>query len=93
MTAMDDPERIYLQPVCCAEYSHYGRLWNEHPVELGCDDGAQPTEYVRADISQSAITALQAQLAERDDTIRRLMNDLQAHKDALAQVTKEQTDG
>ena len=50
---------------------------------------AQKNNQRNAIEAAEAITALQAQLAERDDTIRRLMNDLQAHKDALAQANGE----
>ena len=70
-----DHERIFLQPNCCAD-AHYGRQWCEHDVwGDDCEDHTPATEYVRAD----AIEAMQAQ-------VRHLMNELQAHKDALAQV-------
>ena len=46
-----DPERIWLQPKCCAgEYE--GRQWCEHNVfdDDQCEDGNKATEYVRADL-------------------------------------------
>lgn len=46
-----DHERIWLQPECCADPGS-GRLWCQDNVFSGeCDDGHEPTEYVRADLS------------------------------------------
>ena len=45
---MDDPEKIYLQPECCAD-SETGRLWCEHDVPEECPDGKPWTGYIRLD--------------------------------------------
>jgi len=46
---MNDHERIFLQPDCCAD-PDTGRLWCEDPSPEDCDQGAPWTEYVRRDI-------------------------------------------
>lgn len=49
MSERDDaPERIYLQPACCAT-PDVGRMWCEDPDPVDCEDGVPWTEYVRAD--------------------------------------------
>ena len=47
---LDAPERIYLQPECCAT-PDAGRLWCEDPDPVDCEDGRLWTKYVRADLS------------------------------------------
>lgn len=49
----DDPREIFLQPACCADTYGEGRLWCEHATEVGCDDGAKPTRYIRADLAEA----------------------------------------
>jgi hypothetical protein len=44
-----DPDRIYLQPPCCAD-PDTGRLWCEDDEPVECEDGVPWTEYVRADL-------------------------------------------
>lgn len=51
---MSAPERIYLQPECCATDSDVGRLWCEDPDPVECEDGRPWTEYVRADLAALA---------------------------------------
>ena len=46
---MNDHERIFLQPDCCAD-PDTGRLWCEDPSPEDCDQGTPWTEYVRRDI-------------------------------------------
>ena len=43
---MSGPDRIYLEPECCADPST-GRMWCEDPDPVPCEDGAAWTDYVR----------------------------------------------
>jgi hypothetical protein len=45
-----DPERIYLQPECCAA-PETGRLWCNHDAPVDCEEGVAWTDYVRADVA------------------------------------------
>jgi len=45
-----DPKEIWLEPACCAD-PHSGRLWAEDNPFPECDDGVQPTRYIRADLA------------------------------------------
>ena len=58
---MSDHPKIYLQPECCAD-NEIGRLWCDHDAPEDCEDGAQWTEYVRADIARSEAQAVRNQL-------------------------------
>jgi hypothetical protein len=53
---MNDHERIFLQPDCCAD-PDTGRLWCEDPSPEDCDQGAPWTEYVRRDIFEELLSA------------------------------------
>ena len=44
---MSAPDRIYLEPDCCAD-PHSGRMWCEDPDPVPCEDGQHWTEYLRA---------------------------------------------
>ena len=58
------PDRIWLEPNCCADPST-GSLWCEDNVWQGtCDDGVPPTEYVRADVATRKVA--EAVAAERE---------------------------
>lgn len=60
-----DPERIYLEPRCCAD-PETGRTWAANSAWGPCECGQQPTEYVRADIvaaQRQEIRDLRARLA------------------------------
>ena len=50
----DAPETIWLQPLCCAEHSEFGRLWCEND-DFDCADGMSGDEYTRADIHAAAL--------------------------------------
>ena len=45
-----EPERIYLQPACCADPA-VGRVWCDTDAPVDCDEGVPWTEYVRADLT------------------------------------------
>ena len=75
---MSDPERIYLQPECCAD-PEYGRLWCEDDEPEDCTDGVPWTEYVLA----SRIVDIESEAARyrwwrdniaEDDDIRQVEN-------------------
>lgn len=53
---MGDPERIYLQPECCAT-PDVGRLWCEDDEPVECEEGRPWTEYVRADLAGDPVLA------------------------------------
>jgi len=44
----NSPERIWLEPECCADPS-IGQQWCQDNVWIGtCEDGVEATEYIRA---------------------------------------------
>lgn len=43
-----DPEVIYLEPECCADL-YTGRSWSSAKDWNECEEGFQPTKYIRAD--------------------------------------------
>ena len=46
----NSPERIWLEPECCADPS-IGQQWCQDNVWIGtCEDGVEATEYIRADL-------------------------------------------
>jgi len=53
-SSVDNPERIYLQPKCCADPIE-GRevYWGDSPPWDDCEDGEKPVEYIRADIADN----------------------------------------
>ena len=55
---MSDPKEIYIQPDCCAD-PETGRMWCEDPDPIDCDDGVPWTRYVRADVVEQMIKALE----------------------------------
>ena len=48
-----EPERIYLQPNCCAHHSYEGRQWCEDAVweECECENPLPIVKYIRADLT------------------------------------------
>ena len=46
---LDGPERIYLQPACCADPA-VGRVWCDSDEPERCEEGVRWTPYVRADV-------------------------------------------
>lgn len=57
---MTDHERIYLQPECCGDDEGCGRLWCQDDVFTGeCEEGADPTVYVRSDVYDTAIAEIE----------------------------------
>jgi len=45
---MPDPNIIYLEPECCSD--SLDRQWSISEDCFECEDGAQPTKYIRADL-------------------------------------------
>ena len=59
-----DHERIWLEPKCTQE-SPDGRSWCKDDVWGECDEcGTKPTEYIRKDIPEASIAALEARVTE-----------------------------
>lgn len=58
-----DPAEIWLEPECCAD-PRTGRTWAEDNPFPDCDEGRQPTRYVRADLAASTAPDLEG-LRER----------------------------
>ena len=56
---MTDHERIWLQDANDADYDE-GRLWCQDNVWDDIDENNPPTEYVRADLHATALTAADA---------------------------------
>ena len=68
-----DHERIYLQPVCCADGD--GRQWCEHDEPEECEEGTPWTEYVRADLVAAPVNqSLEAFIAEKHFINHELMD-------------------
>lgn len=58
------PDRIWLEPDCCADPST-GSLWCQDNVWVGtCEDGVPATEYIRADVAARQVA--EAIAAERE---------------------------
>jgi hypothetical protein len=83
MQAVDEePERIWLQPECCAG-KYEGRQWCQDNVfdDGECEDGAKATEYVRADIAATRIEQLRKALETAADGFSRLSGAFGKHFD------------
>lgn len=81
-TMSKDHERIWLQPVCCAD-PYDGRQWcQDDGVWEDCEDGVSSTEYVRADLAQ----------AERDAAYEQGAKDMRERADGLETVLKTARD-
>ena len=53
-----DPDRIYLQPECCAD-PYNGRQWCDSDMWEPCEDGVKTAQYIRADIATQLAEALE----------------------------------
>lgn len=55
---MTNPEIIYLEPECCSE--EYSRQWSDRADCFdSCEEGVQPTKYIRADLcSEESLSAI-----------------------------------
>ena len=64
----DNPERIYLQPKCCADPIE-GRevYWGNDPPWDDCDAGEKPVEYVRSDLVIDMLCKVQGIFIVKDD--------------------------
>ena len=59
------PDRIWLEPDCCADPST-GSLWCQDNVWQGtCEDGVPATEYIRADVAARQVAEAIAVERER----------------------------
>lgn len=50
----DDPDVIYLEPICCANPID-GRQWCEDDVFAECENNIRSTRYIRADLYRRQI--------------------------------------
>lgn len=80
-----DHERIWLQNPNDARNQSEGRMWREDKAWRAEDGDLEPTEYVRADISNTRIVSLVNQLADQSfklgelkGVLRSLVNDIRS---------------
>ena len=91
--AMSDPDRIWLEPACCAD-PYNGRNWADEP-EPGdpCDEGVPWTEYIRADVAGSLHERAEKAERERDEALRgRHILSEQAHDHAAIILAYQETE-
>jgi hypothetical protein len=74
---MDAPDKIWLQPECCARHSEFGRLWCDKD-DFGCEDNAPGVEYTRTSAHPVTVEMLDEQLAQAFAEQGRLQHQLDA---------------
>jgi hypothetical protein len=79
-----DPDRIWLEPACCADPSE-GRCWAPHNVwpNGDCDIQAPGVEYIRADLVAAREAAVRAQVWEEAAEIAEKRHEVWHNQDPL----------
>lgn len=75
MTEHQGPERIWLEPDCCADPAT-GRMWCEDNVwpTGDCPDDTPAVEYIRADLAAASLAAMEKREEELIEALRPFAN-------------------